>query len=103
MNVRSELLNVLQGKAPMKCATVKFDRYFSKDSAKIFNLKVGYDVQALNDFLHSIDFEYDDGFGSQEIFGCIWLEDGTWFTRGEYDGSEWWEYHAYPEILEELL
>jgi len=23
--------------------------------------------------------------------------------RGEYDGSEWWEWHKYPQIPDELL
>lgn len=103
MDARQELLNVLQGKAPIKCATIKFDRYWDNKTAKTFNLKVGYDQDTLHTFLSSIDFEYDDGFGSQEVYGCIWLEDGTWFTRDEYDGSEWWEYHSRPEILKELL
>ena len=41
--------------------------------------------------------EYNDGYGSQELFGTIWMTDGTWYTRGEYDGSEWWEHHACPD------
>ena len=44
--------------------------------------------------LASID--YDEGYGSQELFGTIVLKDGTWYERGEYDGSEWWEHHKLP-------
>lgn len=48
--------------------------------------------------LVSLDFEYDNGYGGQELFGIIVFTDGTWLTRGEYDGSEWWAYHACPTM-----
>ena len=28
----------------------------------------------------------------------IVFEDGTWLERGEYDGSEWWEYKQKPTL-----
>jgi hypothetical protein len=40
--------------------------------------------------------EYDSGYGLQELDGVIVIKDGTWFQRGEYDGSEWWEYMVTP-------
>ena len=42
--------------------------------------------------------DYDSGYGSQQLFGTIWYKDGTWSTRGEYDGSEWWKYNSCPEL-----
>ena len=57
----------------------------------------------MKNFLDQIDFEYDNGFGCQELFGTIWYEDGTWSSRGEYDGSEWWEYNSCPKIPKEFL
>ena len=42
--------------------------------------------------LATLDFEYDNGYGSQELFGEIIFKDGSWLERGEYDGSEWWSY-----------
>ena len=36
--------------------------------------------------------EYDNGYGSQELFGLIIMKDNSWFERAEYDGSEWWEH-----------
>ena len=50
----------------------------------------------LDEVLPQLDFEYDDGYGGQELFGYIWYEDGTWSERGEYDGSEWWERKERP-------
>ncbi|QNI21485.1 hypothetical protein [Salmonella phage 3sent1] len=35
------------------------------------------------------------------LYGNVWFTDGTWLERGEYDGSEWWEYKATPAIPEE--
>jgi len=56
----------------------------------------------MQEFLNKLDFEYDNGFGLQRLFGVVWFEDGTWATRGEYDGSEWWEVHEIPEIPDHL-
>lgn len=46
------------------------------------------------------DFEYDNGFGGQEIPPDlnIIFSDGSWLERGEYDGSEWWAFKQTPKI-----
>jgi hypothetical protein len=52
-----------------------------------------------------LDFEYDNGYGGQELFGYVVFKDNTWLERGEYDGSEWWEYQkcpTYNEIKEKI-
>ena len=51
---------------------------------------------SLDQVLPQLDFEYDAGYGGQFLFGYIWYADGTWSERGEYDGSEWWEYKKRP-------
>lgn len=43
-----------------------------------------------------LNFKYDHGFGGQNLFGWVVFDDGTWLERGEYDGSEWWEYKQCP-------
>lgn len=53
---------------------------------------------SLSDVLPLLDFDYNNGYGGQELFGNIWYADGTWSERGEYDGSEWWEYKKCPDI-----
>ena len=103
-NAREELKGQLTGRAKIKCALIKkFDSYDLEEPFQKFELKVNHTEEELESFLESLDFEYDAGFGLQELFGTVWLEDGTWFTRGEYDGSEWWEYRKLPEIPAELL
>ena len=43
------------------------------------------------------DFEYDDGYGGQEIVSDLVIVGDTWWLeRGEYDGAEWWEFKTIP-------
>jgi len=46
------------------------------------------------DFEKVSNTEYDSGFGAQIVATdlVIVFSDGTYLKRGEYDGSEWWEY-----------
>ena len=53
------------------------------------------------------DFNYNDGFGSQKIATdlIIVFKDGSKMWRGEYDGSESWEYGTpfkKPEITKPI-
>lgn len=88
------------------CCTIRFspNSLWDEDELKSNDilLKVGYTTEEYNAFLNELDFDYDAGYGGQELYGTIWLTDGTWFTRGEYDGSEWWDFNSLPEIPEDL-
>ena len=46
------------------------------------------------------NFEYDRGYGIQRIAIdlIIYFNDGSYITRGEYDGAEWWEYNT-PKLF----
>ncbi len=47
----------------------------------------------------SKDINYDGGYGGQVIAKDIVIVGKNWWlSRGEYDGSEWWEYNEKPEI-----
>lgn len=50
---------------------------------------------AFDEFKIMADVKYDSGFGSQKIADdlIIAFSDGQQMSRGEYDGSEWWEFH----------
>lgn len=84
------------------CAALDKGGYWDKDRPT-FLLKQGYSEVDYNNFLNSLNFIYDSGYGSQELYGVIWYTDGTWSSRGEYDGSEWWEYNRVPDVPDELL
>lgn len=102
MNARAELLQVLKDKAPMLCATISHEGYSYGEKLPAIMLAVGYNQEDYNTFLKALNFEYDNGFGGQELYGTVWLTDGTWLSRGEYDGSEWWDHHVCPVIPETL-
>lgn len=75
---------------------LKVDKY--GDSKVNIRLFPGYTIEDLESFLSAMEFEYDSGYGGQNLYGIIWMQDGTWLTRGEYDGSEWWDWHRLPKL-----
>jgi hypothetical protein len=54
------------------------------------------------EFVSLADFTYSSGFGSAKVATdlVIVFDDGSYLSRGEYDGSEWWEFHTTPTIPE---
>lgn len=98
MNARKEFIDFIKGKPRVIAAELE-DVYYSSDTkGKTWTLYPSYYEDDYKKFLKSIDFDYSDGYGSQELGGTIWFEDGTFADRGEYDGSEWWEYHKAPPL-----
>lgn len=58
-------------------------------------------VQDIEKFKKSMDFIYNDDFGSPEIpEDLIIVGDNWWLERHEYDGKEWWEYKELPKPIE---
>lgn len=92
-NARMEFLNHVNGREVL-CAIIQ--------SGDEFYLTTGWTKEEWDEFLSSLNFDYDSGYGSQKLFGTIWYVDGTWSERGEYDGSEWWEHHVCPDIPTKL-
>ena len=96
--------------ADIICANIThttYESYFTDNEEDVetpaITLKKGYTEAEYDAFLSKLDFEYHDGYGAQYVFGYVWLTNGVWMDRGEYDGSEWWEWHKYPQIPDELL
>lgn len=94
INAKDELLNMLGGERPL-CGQVIIGDVTA-------HLRVGYFDIDWETFLNQIDVEYDESYGCQELFGTIWMENGTWMERFEFDGSEWWRVMTQPEIPIEL-
>jgi hypothetical protein len=101
MNAKQEFLNICEDKVVV-CASITYDQWSPGFTVRPILLKCDYTGEEYKTFLDSLDFEYDCGYGSQELFGTIWFDDGTWATRGEYDGSEWWYINSRPEIPDSL-
>jgi hypothetical protein len=103
MNAKNELLKEIKNKAKIKCALIKNEYGYEENEVKIIVLKINYSEKEYEKFFEELDFNYDSGYGGQELFGTVWMEDGTWIERGEYDGSEWWNYKSLPTIPNECL
>ena len=98
-NAKTEFIGEVEGKT-VKCAVVKYGEY--QITAEYF-LPCNYTRAEYDAFLQSLDFEYDDGFGLQELYGIIWYTDGTWSERYEYDGRENWVHKKIPVIPSNLI
>ena len=59
----------------------------------------GEDFQiSLEQFWKLADTEYNNFYGAPEIATDLTLiGDEFWMERGEYDGSEWWDFHTMPD------
>jgi hypothetical protein len=101
MNAKEEFIYHTAGNV-VKCATITFGDTWDEETIS-YILPVDYSQEEYEEFLQSIDIEYDSGYGGQELYGTIWYSNGNWSSRGEYDGSEWWEYHICPQIPESLI
>lgn len=119
-NAKTELLNRLKDltnwmnkPVDIKCAEISMDRYYFLDMGDSYDkensprkilLKDGHTQEEYEKFLNELDFEYDNGYGLQYLYGTVWLEEpGLWMNREEYDGSEWWGFNKCPEIPDYLL
>jgi hypothetical protein len=94
-NAKQEFLVFTSDLPQIKCASLFSD-------VKKFILKETAQQIEFSEFLDQLNFEYDSGYGRQNLFGTIWFVDGTWAYRQEYDGSEWWEYYSCPVIPNHL-
>lgn len=111
MNAKQEFLEITKD-TEVLCVTINvegvnystpFLHKGKRVKSKELSLPVGYTQEEYNNFLNELDFEYDESWGHQFIYGTIWLKDGMWIERGEYDGSEWWKLVEHPEIPNECL
>lgn len=51
----------------------------------------------IGQFLDLADADYDPGYGAPEVAtDLLVVGKDFWLERNEYDGSEWWEFKAYP-------
>jgi hypothetical protein len=101
MNAREEFINHI-GSRVVLCAQIQIGEDYGDNTSSTFNLTTGWDSEDWNKFLSCLNFQYDSDYGIQNLNGIIWYKDGTWSDRGEYDGSEWWNYNYCPGIPTEL-
>jgi len=107
-NAKTEFLNAISFDSTVKCAVIHYApcslwRETTPPEPRGLLLKQNYTAEEYTAFLDQLDFKYDSGYGGQELYGTVWLTNGNWLTRGEYDGSEWWDYNSLPEIPAHLV
>lgn len=114
MRARKELVVELSNlKTKLNCSVICASILYSpfcwkmKDREdKNIVLPLNYTKEQFKKFLEEMTFEYDSGYGTQELFGTVWLTNNVTLEREVFDGSEWW-YLNYsdniPEIPEECF
>ena len=90
INAKQELLDVLNDMV-IVAATIRRE-------SEVVQLKEKHTKREYESFMNKLDFTYDNGSGTQYLYGTIWCTNGTWLEREEYDGSEWWKVIVYPTI-----
>ena len=73
------------------------DKSYSFEEDKVFQKN---EYQEFIEYMENIN--YDSGYGGQNLFGFVLLNDGTWFERYSYDGSEWWVHKMRPELSKSI-
>jgi hypothetical protein len=63
-----------------------------KDVEVILDISEGFTLKDVS----NLNFKYDDGYGSQALFGFVVFKNNSWLERWEYDGSEGWTYKCKP-------
>ena len=78
-NAKQEFLNhITYAGSPIQtqvlCAVIQKGDYGDDDEGlkNTFVLTTGYTEEDWNDFLLKMDFMYNSGYGSQNLFGTIW-------------------------------
>jgi len=103
MNAKTELIKACPEWRIIRCAQIRYaPGYLDDDDTEVYNLPEGWTADMQASWLTSLDFDYDNGFGSQHLFGTVWFTDGTWLERREYDGSERWAHKTCPDIPADL-
>lgn len=105
-NAKEELQNLLdklkQRKLTILCADITYEADYSEPNTLI-HLPLHYTEAELEQFFNKLNFRYNNGYGTQHLYGTVWLTYGAWLERWEYDGSEGWELRVEPSIPSYLL
>lgn len=102
-NAKEGFIKEIEGKIVLAAFIQRGNSYNEDDDTPKYYLKKGFSNQEFLLFVESLNFEYNSEYGGKELFGTIWYKDGTWSSRGEYDGSECWVHNVCPKLPKSLL
>lgn len=94
--------NVSRGRQNLLTETLENIRYDGQSPEAVAWVGNGKVAGTWDAFAALADFDYDAGFGGQNIHASLRVvfNDGSWLERHEYDGSEWWEYKKTPLLAQ---
>ena len=105
-NVKIELEKVLDysnltiHSAQLRMRKINDDNHEITKQCDVFLYK-DHTAEELKAFWKTLEaMEYDSEYGIQELFGFVLCDKSTWLSRGEYDGSEWWDVQVRPIMKE---
>jgi len=102
MNAKEEFLELVKLSCDdLVCVDITY-LHNGFDNSQEITLPVGYTQEQYDAFLETLNFNYDNGFGTQHMFGTVWFSNNGWAERREYDGAEWWQYCYVPVIPDYL-
>ena len=98
INAKQELLNIITSR---NLTILKIEITYTRINWDD-NTTITKNITTLDD----LNFDYDAGYGSQELFGVVYCKNSNnrpvWLTREEYDGSEWWDINTIPEFYNNI-
>ena len=105
INAKEELQSLLdklkQRQLVIVCADITYEGDYTEPNTLI-RLPLHYTEAELEQFFNQLNFKYSNGYGTQYLFGTVWLTYGAWLERWEYDGSEGWTLKTCPMIPDYL-
>jgi hypothetical protein len=113
MNAKQEFLDIIED-IEVLCAVIdvkgdQFDKPYLQNytmpvvKSKHLILPINFSKEEYENFLNELNFKYDNSWGHWYMNGTIWLKNGRWIERLEYDGSEWWKLVQAPNIPKECF
>ena len=106
MNAREELITILETSKKrgfyLVCAEITYEGDPYDGENILIHLPLNHTKEELDRFYNLLDFNYSNGYGTQHMYGRVWLTYGAWLERWEYDGSEGWELKTCPMIPDYL-
>jgi len=81
----------------IKWARIEYNSFLDEEKHVYLQSKDSKSVKKLREFYKALaEIDYDNGYGTQELFGVIVLNNNGWLERYEYDGSECWVHKVPP-------
>lgn len=102
VNAKEELLNLITARnLTILKIDIRYEHIDCNSSCDELNFEYNTITKHITT-LDELDFDYDSGYGIQELFGVVYCKDSdgnpAWLTRAEYDGSEWWIVNTIPRF-----